>query len=205
MKKSIIIAAMAVAVITLGIITACSKENRVANEEFAPAMKSPVDQMLQHHVRTIWHLTDLALRTNPDAVMAAAHEEDIQAFMQITGISEKLMSDMAELALVRVAEGGEVEPTYPACSDCEHSALSNFVDQCIYLRKILDEIHKYDPDFVDSTVIKLPNDVSYCENDCRWRYYYHYLNTNGFVLCMENCYQQFAMGNAHDLLELLNP
>lgn len=192
MKKNVIIAAIAATIVSLCLITACNKENSAANEEYAPAMKFSVDQMLQQRVRTIWYLTDSALRTNPDLVMAAAENEDVQTFLQITGIPEPLMGEMFHLVQERLSKGGEIDSTYPSCSDCDKHALSNFVNNCIAIRAVLNEIHKYDPGFADSTVITIPDRTTLCEYECLWKYHYHYLLFREFTICLQNCYMQVA-------------
>lgn len=205
MKKNVIIAAIAATLVSLCLITACNKENSAANEEYAPAMKFSVDQMLQQRVRTIWYLTDFALRTNPEKVMAVADEEDFGKFMEITGIPETLMCEIFGLAEERFSQGGEVDSTYPGCYDCDMHALSNFINNCVDLRSILDNIHQYDPNFVDSTIIKIPNGITQCEYECRLRYVYYHKNRSKFILCLIDCHMQHSIEDAIRHLEVLSP
>lgn len=200
-KKSIIIAVIAVSVISLCTIVACSKENSATKESTVPSMKSLNNQVLQHRLRTIWHLTDSAYKASPTLFLSAADKEDLSGFLNLTNISYSLINETNQLALLRDTTGQT--PSYPVCPDCDAHALSNYVDKYVVLRSIMDSIHKYDPNFVDSTIIMIPNNVTSCEYDCRWRFYYGYLDERGLFFCRENCYMTHHIDDAVEYLDAI--
>ena len=205
MKKSIILAAMAVAVITLGIITACSKETPTTNEKNAPAVKSAPDLALQSLLRTVWHRTDSVFKANPALLLDIAAEENLDEFYKLTGISTEQIHEITVLASARIDNDGGNAPESPGCIDCDKRALSNYVDKCITLRAILNEIHEYEPQFVDSTIIMIPERILQCERDCRRSFNYGFLSIDEYHLCIQNCHMIHAIEDAEIHLEEMRP
>jgi len=199
--KHIIIAAIAVSVITLGAVVACNKENSATKESTVPSMKSLNNQVLQHRLRTIWHLTDSAYKASPTLFLSAADKEDLSEFLNLTNISYSLINETNQLALLRDTTGKK--PSYPVCPDCDAHALSNYVDKYVLLRSIMDSIRVYIPDFVDSNIIMIPNGITPCEYDCIWRYKYHYLDKKGLFMCLENCFMTHHIDDAVKCLEAI--
>ena len=200
MKKSIIIAAMAVAVITLGIITACSKETPTTNERNAPAVKSAPDLALQSLLRTVWHRTDSVFQANPALLLDIAAEENLDEFYKLTGISTEQIHAITVLASARIGNDGGNAPETPGCSDCDKRALSNYVDKCITLRAILNEIHEYEPQFVDSTIIMIPERILQCERNCWLTYVRIFFHPEKYILCIEDCHMTHAIEDAESYL-----
>lgn len=203
--KHIIIAAIAVSVITLGAVVACNKEHNTLTN--APGTKNnPDEKALLHYVRTIWQKSDYIIRTKPSAVNQICHAENISAFLTLANIPDALVNSTAKLMEDRITSV-TIPDTYDTavCHSCNQHALSNYVEQCRQLRNVLDSIHMYEPDFNDTLIIQLPPFPSECEYRC-WRAYGNnipvYFN-DPLLVCILNCYIKEHMKDAKDTLHEL--
>lgn len=199
--KHIIIAAIAVSVITLGAVVACNKEHNTLTETNAPSTKNnPDEKALLHYVRTIWQKSDKIIKMNPSAVDLYCNTEDVSAFLALAGISNSLVNSTAKLMEDRITSV-TIPDTYDTavCHSCNQHALSNYVDQCRQLRNVLDSIHMYEPDFNDTLIITLPPFPSECEYRC-WRAYNNPNYYEQYLLCTLNCDIKEHMKDARDIL-----
>ena len=201
--KVIIIAALAASIISIGAIVACNKEVNTVVEENAPTTKTfTKGEELLNSLYTIWHLSDSIIQNRPADVAAHCQAEDISSFLSLANISSNLYGQTLELLEQKI---GNV--TFPdslissACSDCHAHVLSTYVERCIQLRRHLDEIHLYEPNFNDSTVIKFVPGVTECEYNCKMEYIYiHHLEPNYF-LCLLNCEMKVYIDEAEYYLD----
>ncbi len=205
--KHIIIAAIAVSVITLGAVVACNKEHNTLTETNVPSTKNnPDEKALLHYVRTIWQKSDKIIKMNPSAVDLYCNTEDVSAFLALAGISNSLVDITAMLMKDRITSV-TIPDTYDTtvCHSCNQDALSKYVDQCRQLRNVLDSIHMYEPNFNDTLIITLPPFPSECEYLC-WRAYGNnipvYFNDK-LLVCILNCYIKEHMKDAKDTLHEL--
>ena len=205
--KHIIIAAIAVSVITLGAVVACNKEHNTLTETNAPSTKNnPDEKALLHYVRTIWQKSDYIIRTKPSAVDHFCSMENISGFFAYANISESLVDSTAKLIENRITNV-TIPDTYDTtvCHSCNQEALSNYVHQCRQLRNVLDSIHMYEPDFNDTLIITLPPFPSECEYLC-WRAYGNNISVyfnDQLLVCILNCYIKEHMKDAKDTLHEL--
>lgn len=202
--KHIIIAAIAVSVITLGAVVACNKEHNTLTETNAPSTKKMSDEAaLLHNVRTIWQKSDYIIRMNPTAVEQICNAGNTSAFFTLAKISDSLVDRTAKLMEDRITSV-TIPDTYDTtvCHSCNQDALSNYVKQCRQLRNVLDSIHMFEPAFNDTLIINLPPFPSECEYRC-WLTYHDdipvYFNDQ-FLLCTLNCYIKEHMKDARDIL-----
>lgn len=209
--KHIIIAAIAVSVITLGAVVACNKEHNTLTETNALSTKNNPDvKALLHHVRTIWKKSDKIIKMNPSAVDLYCNTEDVSAFLALAGISNSLVDITAMLMKDRITSV-TIPDTYDTtvCHSCNQHALSNYVDQCRQLRNVLDSIHMYKPSFNDTLIITVQSFPSECEYLC-WRAYRYYQDDfEKYFLCTMNCYIKEVMKNGrytlHEMMYQYKP
>ncbi|MDY6372570.1 MAG: hypothetical protein SPL12_09805 [Bacteroidales bacterium] len=131
MKKSIIIAAMAVAVITLGIITACSKENRSNEAQIGNQKQGNTLLALDKSREIIIDFAvacDNAFKTDSAAFMASCNSSDRGAFLKCIGISQEEYDQMgiilSEEILTLAEENPEMLEALPSpCTDCISNSL----------------------------------------------------------------------------------
>ena len=198
--KHIIIAAIAVSVITLGTVVACNKEHNTLTN--APSTKNnPDEKALLHYVRTIWQKSDYIISTKPSAVDHFCSMGNISGFFAYANISDSLVNRTAKLMEDRITSV-TIPDTYDTtvCHSCNQDALSNYVDQCRQLRRVLDSIHMYEPDFNDTLIITLPPFPSECEYLC-WRAFGGNPDySEQYLLCTLNCYIKEHMKDARDIL-----
>lgn len=208
--KHIIIAAIAVSVITLGAVVACNKEHNTLTETNAPSTKNnPDEKALLHYVRTIWQKSDKIIKMNPSAVDLYCNTEDVSAFLALAGISNSLVNSTAKLMEDRITSV-TIPDTYDTavCHSCNQHALSNYVDQCRQLRNVLDSIHMYEPDFNDTLIITVQFFPSECEYLC-WKAYDNQGDYEQYLLCTMNCYIKEVMKNGrytlHEMMYQYKP
>ena len=200
--KHIIIAAIAVSVITLGAVVACNKEHNSLTETNAPSTKKMSDEAaLLHYVRTIWQKSDYIIRMNPTAVDHFCSMGNISGFFTFADISNSLVDSTAKLMENRITNV-TIPDTYDTtvCHSCNQHALSKYVDQCRQLRNVLDSIHIYNPSFKDTLIITVPPFPSECEYLC-WRAYRNNPDYyEQYLLCTLNCDIKEHMKDARDIL-----
>ena len=202
--KHIIIAAIAVSVITLGAVVACNKEHNTLTETNAPSTKKMSDEAaLLHNVRTIWQKSDYVIRMNPTAVEQICNAGNTSAFFTLAKISDSLVDRTAKLMEDRITSV-TIPDTYDTtvCHSCNQDALFKYVDQCWQLRNVLDSIHIYNPTFNDTLIITVPFFPSECEYLC-WRAFQNHndlYDENQYIFCVLNCYIKEHMKDARDIL-----
>lgn len=205
--KHIIIAAIAVSVITLGAVVACNKEHNTLTETNAPSTKNnPDEKALLHYVRTIWQKSDYVIKMNPTAVEQICNAGNTSAFFTLAKISDSLVVRTGKLMEDRITSV-TIPDTYDTavCHSCNQDALSNYVKQCVQLRNVLDSIHMYEPDFNDTLIIQLPPFPSECEYLC-WRAFQNHNDLYDeiqYIFCTLNCYIKEHMKDAKDTLHEL--
>lgn len=203
--KHIIIAAIAVSVITLGAVVACNKEHNTLTETNVPSTKkNPDEKALLHYVRTIWQKSDSTITKNPTAVGQLCITGNISEFLTLANIPNSIV-DSAILLYEKKMDNASFPSAYSftACNDCHQLALSNYVDQCTQLRKVLNDIHLYEPTFNDTLVLKFIPYVTECEYNCMMSYRHSNQNPTDllrYFLCMINCDMTIYIDDANEIL-----
>lgn len=201
--KVIIIAALAASIISIGTFIACNKEVNTVVEENAPTTKNSTDEgKMLSTLRTVWYLSDSLIRNKPADVATLCQTEDVSTFLSMAGISNNLVNYIVDFTEQQI---GNV--TFPdslissACSDCHAHVLSTYVRRCIQLRNIFDEIHLYEPNFNDTTVVKLLSSLTECKYNCEIEYDYYHNNIFKLFLCLLNCDMTVYIDQAEYLLD----
>ena len=194
-KKSIIIAAIAVSVISLCTIVACSKENS-ANEANSTSTKDislpTPPTRLAKHLEMFWNCCDSAYTANPNNFLSRCQDSNYAYFTQI-GIKETLMDSLALEAKVYLDNFKQLNPSYQFdtsyCVSCANHSLENLGNKVAELHDLIEDIRQYEPGYCFTDIIF---DGSVELFECLQRCYWLFMNSSVLPIehyfCNVNCY-----------------
>lgn len=124
------VACMAILTVGTTIFVGCSKENsnETNGNTFIPLPKSAtVSDQLANAIVAYYGACDNAYRTNSSTFLDACNNEDVAAFLNITGISESLLDTYKTFALQKLEEFMNSQPNHSfdetICTSCSTNAL----------------------------------------------------------------------------------
>jgi hypothetical protein len=186
-KKTIIIAAIAVSVISLCTIVACSKEKGNTNTEnnnLVTKYKPNDTKKLTGYINLFWQYCRNAYKNYPDSFLSICDNEEMSDFLSITQMPNTLI-DSIYVVTNRLIDNpnGNPKPTspYDTCSTC-HASLSEVGSMIVDMSRLVDSIALYDVDFDDDYPCTLTP-----EEGC----YYHCRITSSnaaFAACIFMCF-----------------
>lgn len=194
-KKSIIIAAIAVSVISLCTIVACSKENS-ATENIAPSTKgislpTPPTQLVKL-INTFWNRCDSAYTVNPNVFLSQCQNNNYSYFDQI-GITSKFMDSLIVESNAYFLSFKQLNPSYQFdtsyCVSCANHSLEKIGSCVAELHDLIEDIRQYKPGYCFTNIIF---DGSVELFECLQRCFWLFMNSSVLPIehyfCNVNCY-----------------
>ena len=170
MKKIHLVAiSFAFAAAVAGIFIACTKEAEPATPLMSKSIADDEAQ-LDEMFRSFWAHCDYAYEEKHEAFFEVCREEDMDGFLDVTGLQRDFIRQMTSIANGIIEERLREDPNLlddvEVCETCGQASLQDIYYNIAEINTLRKGILDKDPGYADSVVVTMPPFLNPCEYYC---------------------------------------
>ena len=188
MKKIHLVAiSFAFAAAVAGIFIACTKEAEPATPLMSKSIADDEAQ-LDEMFRSFWAHCDYAYEEKHEAFFEVCREEDMDGFLDVTGLQRDFIRQMTSIANGIIEERLREDPNLlddvEVCETCGKASLQDIYYNIAEINTLRKGILDKDPGYADSVVVALPPFRDECDRNCRNISYLDASYFKCYILCL---------------------